>query len=92
VIKVDCIIRKDHRYRIVEFERRKQITIGDFSTYIVSKEDLIISKLVWAKESRSEVQLKDIKNLMSTGFDKAYLQNWVQKLDLASIFKECGYA
>ena len=91
VIKVDCIIRKNHRYRIVEFERRREITIGDFSTYIVSKEDLIISKLMWAKESHSEVQRKDIKNLASTGFDKAYLQNWIQKLGLVNVFKECCY-
>ncbi len=90
VIKIDCIVRKNYKYRIVEFERRKKITIGDFSTYIVSKEDLIISKLIWAKESHSEVQLKDIKNLMSTGFDKVYLQDWVQNLGLVNIFKECG--
>ena len=90
VIKIDCIVRKNYKYRIVEFERRKKITIGDFSTYIVRKEDLIISKLIWAKESHSEVQLKDIKNLMSTGFDKVYLQDWVQNLGLVNIFKECG--
>jgi len=29
----------------------------------VSKEDLIISKLFWAKDSRSEVQLGDVRNL-----------------------------
>lgn len=88
VIKVDCIIRKDYEYRIVEFGRRKQITIDNYNTYIVSKEDLIISKLIWAKESHSEVQIKDIKNLMSTGFDKSYLENWIQKLGLMNIFKD----
>src|SRR5215213_9307997 len=57
VIKVDCIIRKADPYRLAEFERRQRITIEDFSTYIASKEDLIISKLLWAKASRSETQL-----------------------------------
>jgi len=42
VIKVDCIVRKGSPYRRAEFERRQRITIEDFSTWIVSKEDLII--------------------------------------------------
>ncbi|MEI6128308.1 MAG: hypothetical protein WCQ99_17305 [Pseudomonadota bacterium] len=45
VIKVDCIIRKSSEYRQVEFNRRTKIKIGDVATYIVSKEDLILSKL-----------------------------------------------
>ena len=55
VIKVDCIVRKSGEYRKTEFERRQKISIRDFATFIVSKEDLIISKLFWAKDSRSEV-------------------------------------
>lgn len=52
VIKVDCIVRKRSPYRRAEFDRRQRITIEDFSTWIMSKEDLIISKLDWAKDSR----------------------------------------
>jgi hypothetical protein len=48
VIKVDCIVRKNTPYRQAEFERRQQITIDNFSTWIASKEDLIVSKLFWA--------------------------------------------
>src|SRR5437870_11144229 len=32
VIKVDCIVRKRSEYRQVEFARRRQLSIGDFST------------------------------------------------------------
>jgi len=31
---------------------------------VVSKEDLILSKLLWAKESLSERQLADVENLI----------------------------
>lgn len=89
VIKVDCIIRKNSEYRRTEFERRQQISILDFSTFIVSKEDLIISKLAWAKDSRSERQLGDVKNLLATGFDKTYLQRWTGELGLDSLLAEC---
>jgi hypothetical protein len=89
VIKVDCIIRKGSEYRRVEFERRHRISILDFSTFIVSKEDLIISKLFWAKDSLSEIQLGDVKNLLATGYDAAYLQRWTSELGLDNLSKEC---
>ena len=69
VIKVDCIVRKDDDYRRTEFDRRARVEIGEFTTFLVSKEDLILSKLEWAADSRSELQLKDVRNLMSTGYD-----------------------
>ena len=89
VIKVDCIVRKNDRYRRLEFERRRKVSVLDFTTYIVSKEDLIISKLWWAKDSRSEVQLGDVKNLLATGFDAGYLEHWTRELGLNSLLQEC---
>jgi hypothetical protein len=89
VIKVDCIIRKRSEYRLVEFERRQRIAILDFTTFIVSKEDLIISKLFWAKDSHSEIQLGDVKNLLATGYDAAYLQRWTHELGLDNLLKQC---
>src|SRR6266513_80628 len=73
VIKVDCIVRKSSEYRRREFDRRQKISIRDFTTFIVSKEDLIVSKLLWASDSHSELQLRDVKNLLATGYDAAYV-------------------
>ena len=89
VIKVDCIVRKDSEYRRGEFARRQPIKILDFSTWIVSKEDLIISKLDWAKDSHSEIQLRDVTNLLATGFDTAYLERWTRELGLDTLLREC---
>ena len=89
VIKVDCIIRKKSEYRRLEFERRQRISILDFTTFIVSKEDLIISKLFWAKDSHSEIQLGDVKNLLATGYDAPYLQRWTRELGLDNLFEKC---
>ena len=89
VIKVDCIIRKPEEYRQIEFSRRQRIQIRDFQTWIVSKEDLIISKLEWARDSRSELQFRDVRNLLGSGYDSTYLEMWVQKLGLSSLLKEC---
>jgi hypothetical protein len=89
VIKVDCIIRKSSEYRRAEFERREKISIGDFATFIVSKEDLIISKLSWAGDSHSHVQLKDVRNLLATGYDADHLQRWTRELGLDTLLREC---
>lgn len=89
VIKVDCIARKSSEYRQVEFERRQRVSILDFTTFIVSKEDLIISKLSWAKDSRSALQLGDVKNLLATGYDAVYLQRWTRELGLDTLLQEC---
>lgn len=89
VIKVDCIVRKKSTYRRLEFERRRQIEVQDFTTWIASKEDLILSKLYWARDSRSETQLRDVKNLLATGYDASYLQEWAKELGLESLLREC---
>jgi hypothetical protein len=86
---VDCIVRKKGEYRRVEFERRQKIRILDFATWIVSKEDLIVSKLFWAKDSHSEMQLRDVKNLLATGCDTAYLERWTRELKLDTLLQEC---
>ncbi|HLX68617.1 MAG TPA: hypothetical protein VKV04_03225 [Verrucomicrobiae bacterium] len=88
IIKVDCIVRKPTGYRMKEFERRKRVKLGDFETWIVTKEDLILSKLLWAKDSHSEFQLRDVKNLVATGFDRDYMQHWTGELDLAKLWTE----
>jgi hypothetical protein len=89
VIKVDCIVRKSSPYRRTEFERRQRITIEDFSTWIVSKEDLIISKLHWAKDSQSEIQLGDVRNLAATSCNEDYIQHWTSELGLRTLWEQC---
>jgi len=88
VIKVDCIVRKNTPYRRAEFERRKQIQIDNFSSWIASKEDLIISKLFWAKDSGSEIQMRDVRNLIATGCDLPYIEKWTRELGLDMLWQE----
>ena len=89
IIKVDCIVRKSSKYRRLEFERRRIITIQDFDLWVTSKEDLIISKLDWARDSRSELQLRDVGNLLAMGYDSSYLEQWTRELGLFELWQEC---
>jgi len=64
------MIRKREDYRLVEFDRRQRIEVMGQAIWIVSKEDLILSKLDWARESQSQRQLSDVENLLATAADK----------------------
>ncbi len=92
VFKIDFIVRKDDEYRLVEFKRKRRIKLDNVSIWIVSPEDLIISKLYWAKDSLSEMQIKDVKNLLLTmhQLDHDYIREWVNKLNLEVLYEKVG--
>lgn len=69
LVKLDLIVRKEEPYRRRELERRIRVQLPGFEAWIVSKEDLILSKLVWAKPSRSELQLRDARALLAADAD-----------------------
>ena len=89
IMKVDFIVRKSEEYRRLEFGRRLEIEVEDAKIWIVSKEDLIISKLYWARDSHSDLQLGDVKNLLRSGYDNSYLTTWTETLGLSDLLREC---
>jgi hypothetical protein len=48
----------------LEFSRRVAVQLSGVDMFIVSREDLILSKLVWAADSKSEMQRRDIISLL----------------------------
>lgn len=85
VVKVDIIVRKSSAYRLEEFARRKEVVIEGATISIATKEDLILSKLEWAKSSESALQLGDVSNLLASGCDRAYVDRWANKLGLTEL-------
>ena len=57
---------------------------------IVVPEDLILSKLFWAKDSGSESQLLDVRNLLKTvkKLNRPYLARWAKRLGIGSLYKK----
>jgi len=88
ILKLDCIVLKNDEYHRQEFARRKRVTISDFQTWIVTREDLILSKLYWARHSKSELQFRDVKNLLSPECDMSYLQNRAELLGVKTSLLE----
>jgi len=88
IIKLDCIVLKSDQYRQQEFARRQLVSLGDFETWIVSREDLILSKLYWARDSKSELQLRDVKNLLTADCDMPYLDSCAEELGVKALLSE----
>ena len=82
--KADFIVRKNQEYRKVEFARRRKVSVEQMDVSVVSIEDLILSKLVWRKQSRSELQLADVCQLMAANkeLDWDYLRKWAKELSV----------
>ena len=90
LVKVDFVVRKDTEYRRTEFARRRRVALEGHSFFVVAPEDLIISKLDWARDSRSEVQLMDVRNLIRAlpALDWSYLERWTASLGLEALYRE----
>jgi hypothetical protein len=90
VVKVDCIVRRDSEYRLTEFARQRRGRIEGHEIALVAPEDLIISKLDWMRETRSEVQLADVRNLLRSvpDLDRQYLEHWLNRLGLDALYRE----
>ena len=82
--KIDFIIKKHTPFRDEEFRRRKKVNFLGTELWIVSLEDLILSKLIWIQELESDLQKKDITFLLQNNsiIDKSYIESWIQKLHL----------
>jgi hypothetical protein len=89
--KADFIIRRRRPFSIEEFQRRQKVSIMGLDTWIVSPEDMILIKLEWAKNSKSDRQLEDALKVAMVQFDRLdqdYLHKWAKELQVESSLKQ----
>ncbi|MBS0031377.1 DUF6036 family nucleotidyltransferase [Chitinophaga sp. 22321] len=81
--KADFVVLKSDPFRQMEFSRKVQIDFYGQVVYVVSVEDLLISKLIWIQTYQSPIQMEDIKNLASLdNLDWGYIKTWIDNLKL----------
>ena len=90
VIKADFIVRKNDEYRKLEFRRRKRFDVEGASIWVVAPEDLVLSKLCWAKNSGSEIQQKDARAIIDSfpHLDWTYLETWAIRLGVKGLLDQ----
>ena len=86
--KIDCIIQKNTAFARESFERRRKATVSGVEFWTTTKEDLIVAKLDWARDTHSEMQIRDIANLTSSEYDSEYVIAWIDRMDLTEIWAE----
>jgi len=85
--KADFIIRKDRPFSREEFRRRRKANIMGLAVWIVSPEDIILSKPEWAKKSESGQQFLDALGVATVQYDRLdrdYLYKWAKELRVES--------
>lgn len=83
--KVDLILCKSRPFSQTEFARRQPLEFDGLSLWVASVEDIIISKLEWAKLGGSARQIEDVASLLrvaANDIDRAYLDRWIDGLGL----------
>ncbi len=86
-VKVDFIVRKSEAFRIEEFGRRRLVELDGHPMWLVSPEDLILSKLAWVRGSSSDVQARDVRAVIAAQnlrLDWGYLEAWAVRLGVSA--------
>lgn len=88
--KADLIIRKQRPFSEIEFSRREATDFLGVPLAVASLEDVILSKLEWARLGASGRQLEDVRTLLriaGDGVDRSYVERWVAALRLRAEWK-----
>jgi len=89
-LKVDIVIRQNTPFNDSRFRRIRRIRPGEtYEANFAAPEDIIIMKMRYFKEGGSEKHLRDITGIIKISgseIDRSYIENWVEKLDLADIW------
>jgi hypothetical protein len=81
--KVDMIVRTNHPFEIQKFRRKQLVDFMDIKMWVITPEDLILSKLNWIQVLESDIQKRDILNLLDIEtLDRAYIRHWISQLKL----------
>jgi hypothetical protein len=62
--KIDLIIRKSRPFSEEEFRRRKLVNLQGRSLFVASAEDVVSSKLEWAKLAQSQRHIENVAGII----------------------------
>lgn len=100
VLNADLVLNADSEFDRSKMARRRLEALDEAGLeqfWIATPEDIVLSKLLWRKQSRSQKQWTDVLGIMKVqaeGLERDYLTEWAEKLglidDLNLAFVEAG--
>jgi hypothetical protein len=81
--KADFFVLNDEAYEQEKFSRRVRVKFLDSEVFIITAEDLLLSKLIWIQQLQSGRQMEDISFVAAYPLlDWNYIHGWIATLNL----------
>jgi hypothetical protein len=100
VLNADIMLNTDTEFDLSKMARRRLEALDEAGIemfWIATPEDIVLSKLLWRQQSRSQKQWTDVLGILKVqadGLERGYLTQWAEKLglidDLNLAFVEAG--
>ena len=90
-IKIDFWLVRQNDFDLSKLKRGKNFILFKQKIHLISPEDLILTKLLWCKQIRSERHMRDcagIWKVQGKKLDKKYLELWAKRLAVEKYYRE----
>jgi len=91
--KIDFWMLREEEYSQVCFQRKVRKRIFKKRAWLISPEDLVITKLIWFKKSEIQKHLEDAKGIWEIQkgrLDLGYLQKWAKRQKVEKLLEKLG--
>ena len=89
--KIDVMLSSRDTWGRTEMARRRRMQItGDLTAFVASPEDIILGKLLYYKEGRSDKHLRDIAGILRISpeqVDRQYVLEWARRLGVLDLWQ-----
>lgn len=90
-LKIDVFVNKDTAYDRLRLDRRERLPlVPGWDAYFATPEDLILYKLLYFREGRSEIHIRDIVGILrvsGSAVDTRYITEWAGRLSVTALWE-----
>ncbi len=91
LLKVDFWPIIKNEFNISRFKRKREEIFDRQKIWMISPEDLILIKLLWCRDVKSDRHMRDCVGILKVQkgkLDNRYLLNWAKKLKVLKLWEE----